>query len=270
MRKLIDLTGQKFGEYTVLGIGRTIKYSKSSKVMWKCRCSCGAIREVNGSHLRSGKSKSCGHITDYTGQRFGRLLVLERAENKYDKAGRSYVQWKCKCDCGRITYVTSNNLGTHTTSCGCFLKEVAGKQTIKHGYRKTRLYTIYNGMKQRCNNPKSPEYKNYGGRGITVCEEWNKSDGLKAFAEWALANGYKDNLTIERIDVNGNYEPGNCTWIPRSEQGKNTTKNVHLEYKGEKMILADFSRMIGVDQRKVSRELKKGKSVEEIVARYKK
>jgi len=270
MGKMIDLTGKKFGEYTVLGIGRTIRYSKSSAIMWKCRCSCGAIREVNGSHLRSGKSKSCGHITDYTGQRFGRLLVLERVENFYDKAGRSYVQWKCKCDCGNITYVTSNNLGTHTTSCGCYYNEIKGKHSLKHGYRKTRLYRIYNGMKQRCNNPNVNEYKNYGKRGIRVCDEWNKPDGLKEFAEWALSHGYQDDLTIERTDVNGDYCPENCTWIPQSEQGKNTTKNVFVTYNGERMIIADFSRKTGIDHRIVSRDLKNGLTVDEIMERYSK
>lgn len=207
---------------------------------------------------------------DLTGQRFGRLVVIKRTEDIFDKAGRRYINWECLCDCGNVTYVTTNNLHGKTTSCGCYLKEVAGKQTLKHGYRKTRLYTIYNSMKQRCNNPNNSGYKNYGGRGIKVCKEWNKPDGLKEFAEWAFSNGYEDGLTLERIDVNGNYEPNNCCWIPLSKQAKNTRRSVKVTYKGEEMIMSDFARLTNIDHRIVSRELKKGKTPEEIIERFSK
>lgn len=269
--KLIDLTGQRFGELVVIGDRHVEKNGNKYTSFWKCRCDCGTVKYIRTTHLRSGRVKSCGnHAKDYTGQRIGRLLVLERAENGRDGSGRSFKRWKCLCDCGNITYVSQSNLGVHTTSCGCYLKEVAGKQTLKHGYRKTRLYRIYNGMKQRCNNPNIQEYKNYGGRGIKVCDAWNRPDGLKEFAEWALSHGYQEDLTIERIDVNGDYSPENCKWIPQSEQGKNTTKNVFVTYNGEKMIIADFSRKTGIDHRIVSRDLKNGLTIDEIVARYSK
>lgn len=204
------------------------------------------------------------------GKQFGRLTVLERSNDTYDKSGRRYITWKCLCTCGNITYVTTNNLHGKTTSCGCYLKEVAGKQTLKHGYRKTRLYRIYNGMKQRCNNPNRSGYENYGGRGISVCDEWNKPDGLKAFAEWALANGYEDGFSLERKDVNGNYEPNNCCWIPFKLQAKNTRRTVRVVFNNKTMIMSDFAKLIKVDHRVVSRALKNGMTPEEIVERYSK
>ena len=206
---------------------------------------------------------------DKTGMKFGRLTVLKREEDMIGNDGRRYVMWKCKCDCGNYALVRSSNLRRNTTSCGCYLKEVAGKHSIVHGIGHSRLYRIYNGMKQRCGNPNFAEYKNYGGRGIKVCEEWNKSSGLKEFSEWALKNGYRDDLTLDRIDVNGNYSPENCRWIPLREQFKNTTRNVFVNYNGERMIISDFSRLTGIDHRVVSRDLKKGFSIEEIIERRK-
>lgn len=204
------------------------------------------------------------------GQRFGRLTVIERVNDTYDTSGRRYITWKCLCSCGKETLATTNNLHGKTTSCGCYLKEVAGKHTLKHGYRKTRLYSIYNSMKQRCNNPNASGYKNYGGRGIMVCAEWNKPDGLKDFAEWALSNGYTDSLSLERKDVNGNYEPDNCCWIPKNQQAKNTRRTVRVIFNGSTMIMSDFAKLIKVDHRVVSRALKEGMTAEEIVERYSK
>lgn len=203
-------------------------------------------------------------LIDLTGQRFGRLIVIERVNDTLDKSGRKYSTWKCQCDCGNYTNATTNNLRSgNTKSCGCYHKEKL--KNGKHGYRNTRIYSICNSMKQRCNNKNNVEYKNYGGRGIKVCAEWNKPDGLKNFAEWSIKNGYKENLTLDRINVNGNYEPSNCRWIPLEEQFKNMRKNVYVEYNGEKMIIADFSRRTGIDHRKVSRYLKNGYSIEEIL-----
>lgn len=263
-----NLTGEKFGKLTVIDyLGKDDKGNN----LWNCKCECGGSKITNTHALLSKHTTSCGCIRtaeDFTGRKIGRLTVVKRVDDTFDKSGRRYVTWECICDCGNVTYTTTNNLRGKTTSCGCYLKEVAGQQTHKHGYRKTRLYRIYNNMKQRCNNPNIAEYKNYGGRGIKVCAEWNAPDGLAAFAKWALSNGYKPNLTIERINVNGNYEPSNCTWIPQSEQAKNTTKNVRIEYKGKTYILADIAKVVNIDRRVIGRELKKGKGIDEIVARY--
>lgn len=145
-------------------------------------------------------------LVDLTGKKFGRLTVIERSESK----------WLCKCDCGNTKLVNGGHLVSgDTKSCGCLRNE----QRIKHGMRNTRLYSVWHGMKERCYNTKHKHFKDYGGRGITICDKW-KND-FNAFAQWALSHGYADNLTIDRIDVNGNYEPSNCRFITNAEQQKN-------------------------------------------------
>lgn len=155
---------------------------------------------------------------DLTGQHFGRLTVLRRVENR----GR-YPCWECKCACGRTTYITTPSLRSgHTISCGCYRKEVElenlsiHRQT--HGQSYSRLYRTWANMKARCENPNNHNYVYYGGRGIRVCDE---SKSFEPFEAWALSNGYSENLTIDRINVDGNYEPANCRWATVTEQNRN-------------------------------------------------
>ena len=160
-------------------------------------------------------------LLDMTGQRFGRLVVLERAENGH----RGKVYWQCRCDCGKETSVRGDHLRYgFVRSCGCYNSEVTTSSHTTHGSYHSRLYKVYRTMLARCNNPKNTNYRNYGGRGISVCEEW-RSD-FSAFRDWAIANGYDEMAefgvcTIDRIDVNGNYEPNNCRWVSMAEQSKN-------------------------------------------------
>lgn len=189
---------------------------------------------------------------DLTGKRFGKLLVIEKTNEKSKNNGE--YKYKCKCDCGKEILVRGSNLKSgNSKTCGCV--RIMSNSPISRGRRKNniRLYNIYQNMKQRCYDKKCKEYKHYGGRGIIICNEW-KNDFL-TFYDWSLKNGYSNELSIDRIDNNGNYEPINCRWATRIQQANNTSKNRIIEYNGERKTLAEWSRILNMSQQKLKYRL---------------
>lgn len=169
-----------------------------------------------------------------SGQRFGSWTVLSYVGNHY---------WNCRCDCGRESHVDGRTLrrGESSRCMGC-RKDFPTATT--HGESKTRLWDVWQGMKARCGNPNHESYKNYGGRGIAVCAEWTSD--FATFRKWAVQNGYKSGLTLERRDNNGGYDPDNCRWAPRSEQMRNMRRNRWVEYQGRMILFCDLCLEVGL------------------------
>lgn len=207
------------------------------------------------------------------GQRIGKLTVIGFHHNRIyinPKTGRKRIfpYYSCKCDCGNKSIVARDFLirKKPISSCGCISKDFLHNLNYSHGKSKTRLFRIWAHIKDRCNNKKNQSYKNYGARGITICDEW-KNDFM-SFYKWSLSNGYKKELTIERIDVNGGYNPDNCTWIKKEEQNKNTRRSVFLTYKGKTLCVAEWARKINKSKETLYSRIKKGWSIEKILCEY--
>ena len=258
-----DITGQRFGKLVVLKEVEPYRDSKGNikTSKWLCKCDCGNETIAYKNCLCSGDKLSCGCLVknkkiNLTGKQFGSLIVVKEAERR-----NNHRRWFCKCSCGKyVIKVQEDLLDGSSYSCGCLYKKG------KHGKRNTRLYKIWDSMKQRCNNENHTRYKNYGGRGIKVCDEWNnKNDGFINFYNWAIQNGYKDNLTIDRIDVNGNYCPENCQWITNQEQQENKTTNRLLTFNGKTMCVSQWAKELGLKEATLRTRISKGWSDERVL-----
>lgn len=183
------------------------------------------------------------NFEDLTGKTYNMLTVIKRLPN--DSSGATV--WECQCECGRITKVRSNNLKNgNVKSCGC-LKHRSTSTT--HNKSNTKLYGIWNAMRQRCYNPNYHAYKNYGGRGITICDDWVNS--FNNFYNWAINNGYQEGLSIERINVDDNYYPNNCTWITLAQQAQNRRSCHMFCYNNKKQNLSQWCNELGLDYKLV-------------------
>ena len=238
MGKYKDLSGQEFGWLTVISLYDAGE-SKHGK-LWLCRCRCGKEVIVASRDLCRGHKQSCGckpplRLSPETliGQKCGALTVIAKGSTNHSVI--------CLCECGN-TIEMKCNIWNHKEqkSCGC-------QRPVIDGRSKSRLYKVYMEMLRRCTDPKNPDYDSYGGRGIKVCEEWATS--FDAFRSWALANGGSESAkgvdnSLDRIDVNGNYEPANCRWISLSEQQYNKRTTIKLEKDGEVHTLKEWAQIL--------------------------
>lgn len=198
-------------------------------------------------------------VKDLTGEKFGSLLVVGISGYIGNR-----IAWECKCDCGNVVRVAGCSLKSgNTKSCGCRRNKFVSELNKSHGQSNTRLYHIWTGIKSRCYDVNVKIFKHYGARGITMCGEW-KNDFL-AFMDWALKNGYSENLSIDRIDVNGNYEPSNCRWVCQKQQCRNTRVNRNITCDGETHTLIEWSEISGVKRETIARRLNKGWSTKEAI-----
>lgn len=185
------------------------------------------------------------------GQRFGRLVILARAEN-----GKKFARrWECLCDCGTVKAVHESSIKTGgTKSCGCWFRETRGSLNLSHGHSKTAIYMTWTSMKMRCLNPRVRSWVDYGGRGITVCERW-----VNSFENFLADMGEKPdaNSQIDRIDNNGNYEPANCRWVSPAKNGRNKRNNKMLTFNGKTQSQSEWGEEMGIDYHTISDRMTK-------------
>jgi hypothetical protein len=246
-KTLKDLIGIRFDRLVVLRRGGQDKYGK---IKWWCRCDCGNEVEVFGDMLCRNRTKSCGclqkeladgAVKDLKGQRFGRWLVIEES---YSDRGRC---WLCRCDCGNERIINGYQLRSgQSQSCGCLILDLNEQNNVKHGENrqpgKSKEYKVWDGIIQRCTNSNDWRYVNYGGRGIKVCDRWRYS--FEKFLE--DMGRCPEGMSIDRININGDYCPNNCRWASQKEQQRNKTTNVYVMIFGVKMIMADLLRYLGI------------------------
>lgn len=203
-----------------------------------------------------------GAPLDLINNRFGRLVVTAGAPNRVTPKGNSRRAWLCECDCGNKIVATTLDLRKgDVQSCGCLRAELDKTRSVIHGDHGTHLYNVWRAMRRRCKNVKNSDYSHYGGRGIRVCSEWD-NDYL-SFKKWALGNGYSPNLTIDRIDVNGNYAPENCRWVTMKTQANNRSNSKYITCDGKTLTIKEWADMTGIRYSTLYMRIRKGLSAKE-------
>lgn len=274
--KAIINPGDRFGSWTVIKEAKPkiviTKTRNLSKRVIECQCECGVVKLVELVGLISGRTKSCGcsmkkprkRIPVIPGTKINKLTIIQEVPKKGQDR-----RVLCECECGTIKEMPFLKLNKgETISCGCYCREEArkpklNKRSENHPYMNTRLYSIWCGIRRRCYSQKSHAYKWYGAKGVRMCKEWEQR--FLNFYEWAIANGYSDNLSIERIDSAKNYEPSNCKWIPLSQQNSNKRISRYIEYRGEKMSIKYASEKFGIPYVTIIGRLNKGWSGNEVI-----
>lgn len=254
-----ELIGQKFNQLTVL---KFAGFNKDGRHLYLCECDCGNKSTVALKALKKGTTKSCGCAgrLNLAGKKYGRLTVVE--QDGYDHNQQSL--WKCKCDCGNeVTLLGHRVKSGNTKSCGCLKVDRAIEQSklnIIHGASHSRLYGIWKQIKQRCYNSEASGYEYYGGKGVRMCAEWK--DDFSEFQKWSILNGYSDELSIDRIDGDGNYEPNNCRWATCLEQSRNLSTT--LMYHG--VSVNDLAEQRGLNVNTVHSRIIRGMSIEDALS----
>lgn len=249
----MDLSNKQFGDYFILDR----YYREGDKhILWNYICTCGERGYIRQENIKD--SIKCNHKEKVVGKKYGRWTVLEELEENSNH--KRIVRCQCSCDKKTIQDTYLDNLRSgKSKSCGCIVIE----KNTTHGLSNDRLYTIHKGILARCGTPTHRDYKNYGARGICVYEEW-KNDFM-SFYSWAINNGYMENLTLERKDVNGNYEPNNCTWITIEEQQLNKRDTIYVEHDGIRERLSDLSKRVGILHKTLKYRLEQNYSYEELI-----
>ena len=194
---------------------------------------------------------------DLTGMKFNRLTVLKL----HERTEKRRYMWLCKCDCGNEKVVSGEHLKNgHTKSCGCYKNELVKNINMKTGLSQSKLFYAYHNMHSRCERKNNEYYKLYGGRGISVCEEWSGKNGFENFAKWSLENNYEECLQIDRIDNNKGYSPSNCRWVDRIEQANNKRNTMYISVNGEIDTVAKMARKHNVSYWNLLHYAKGGKN----------
>ena len=198
---------------------------------------------------------------DLTGQRFGRLLVLEERGRK-----RKEIAWLCQCDCGNAVVIGGWNLRNgKSVSCGCKRREGMPSTSFRFQHAGTQLHRAYSNMKTRCYNPKYYLFQHYGGKGVKVCDEWNGDHGFENFYKWSIENGFRPRLSIDRIDNSKDYSPDNCRWTTMVTQQNNRTNNRMITANGETHTMAEWAKLSGLHYETIQRRLHDGWAEEDAV-----
>lgn len=217
--------------------------------------------------INNGDEFLLPRFEDLKGKTYGELTVLERTDNYISPSGYEKTRWICKCNCGNLTKVTSQDLKRgDVVSCGCYSIKSKIKNATTHGYSKEKLYGTWKGIKARCYNKNHKNYNDYGGRGIVMCNEWKES--YVQFRQWCVNNNYESGMTVERINNDDCYSPHNCRLASRKEQASNRRSNRYITYNGESHNIQWWSEKTGIPYNKIHYRISLGNSIDEILKIY--